>query len=627
MSSDSQILPSSEREDDPTGSVVHLSELSTDLQNLRLSDSLADAVLIVEKKRFPVHRVVLAARCEYFRALFYGGMLESARDPSNEVELKETPSEAFSHLLCYVYEGQIQLSSLSSQTLLELVALANQFNLPPLQTAVCDYLVSNLTVSNACSTLDMAIFFGLKHVRESCSAYIDRNAENILKTSGLFQLSKEALVEMLQRDSFFAPEIDIFKAVAEWCKANSESALPSVEVSEKSASSCTGCYEDVLGHVRLPLISISDLFGAVRASKLFSDTFLLDSIEKRLANDVAKPHCRGRMVPNKWLINTSCTAISGKNAALLLSDINYATSEIPMHRFPADSEADSAAGITVCLPCPHVINLVTLQLSAKPAHFSSYRVFVGLDSNDKEQPVVYRQLFDYSRYHCRAHQHLHFEPCVARYIRVVGMSASYSQRDFQLLKLDAMYTTKLVPFCDGLKVPEENVAHIHKDAIVLEGVSRIRNSVIDGQYHDFNWDAGYTCHQIENGCIIIALAQPVIATSMRLLLWDCDGRQYSYCVDVSLDNESYHRVCDKTKHLCRSWQTIRFDSQRFSYIKLIGTYNSENEVFHCVHFECPASPSTNALAVASAEAKPDVLKSQSVANEQQAEQLMDSTGP
>lgn len=117
MSNESPIIqvPSEEDESNSSGVVQHLKELSASLKTLRESDELTDSVLIVENKRFPVHRVILAARCDYFRALFYGGMKESSRDAELEVELKETPAEAFSYLLRYIYDGQITLSSLPCQ--------------------------------------------------------------------------------------------------------------------------------------------------------------------------------------------------------------------------------------------------------------------------------------------------------------------------------------------------------------------------------------------------------------------------------------------------------------------------------------------------------------------------------
>jgi BTB/POZ domain-containing protein 9 len=46
--------------------------------------------------------VILAARSEYFRALLFGGMKESSQQ---EIELVDTPPEAFKILLKYVYAG------------------------------------------------------------------------------------------------------------------------------------------------------------------------------------------------------------------------------------------------------------------------------------------------------------------------------------------------------------------------------------------------------------------------------------------------------------------------------------------------------------------------------------------
>ena len=37
----------------------------------------------------------------------------------------------------------------------------------------------------------------------------------------------------------------------------------------------------------------------------------------------------------------------------------------------------------------------------------------------------------------------------------------------------------------------------------------------------------------------------------RLLLWDCDGRSYSYYIEVSTDQAHWHLVADKTREACR----------------------------------------------------------------------------
>ncbi|KIH65602.1 hypothetical protein ANCDUO_04078 [Ancylostoma duodenale] len=41
----------------------------------------------------------------------------------------------------------------------------------------------------------------------------------------------------------------------------------------------------------------------------------------------------------------------------------------------------------------------------------------------------------------------------------------------------------------------------------------------------------------------------------------------------------------------RSWQLLELAAAvPVVFVKIVGTHNSANEVFHCVHFECPADP-------------------------------------
>ena len=64
-------------------------------------------------------------------------------------------------------------------------------------------------------------------------------------------------------------------------------------------------------------------------------------------------------------------------------------------------------------------------------------------------------------------------------------------------------------------VPTENVATIKHSAHVTEGVSRTRNALINGNTRSYDWDSGYTCHQLGSGAICIQLAQPYILSTMR----------------------------------------------------------------------------------------------------------------
>lgn len=40
----------------------------------------------------------------------------------------------------------------------------------------------------------------------------------------------------------------------------------------------------------------------------------------------------------------------------------------------------------------------------------------------------------------------------------------------------------------------------------------------------------------------------------------------------------------------RSWEILTFSPRIVVFIRIVGTRNTANEVFHCVHFECPCRP-------------------------------------
>lgn len=74
------------------------------------------------------------------------------------------------------------------------------------------------------------------------------------------------------------------------------------------------------------------------------------------------------------------------------------------------------------------------------------------------------------------------------------------------------------------------------------------------------------------------LGQPYFLGSMRLLLWDCDERTYSYYIATSLDQTQWTIVVDKRNENAKSWQNLEFNPHPFAFIKIVGTRNTANEV-------------------------------------------------
>lgn len=106
----------------------------------------SDLTFIVEGKKLFGHKIILAMRSPYFQALLYGGLSEAAQ---HEIELN-VPLEAFKASLKYIYTGLVSLTEMEEEQILELLDLAEQYNLKTLKSAISKYLQMKLSQKNCC---------------------------------------------------------------------------------------------------------------------------------------------------------------------------------------------------------------------------------------------------------------------------------------------------------------------------------------------------------------------------------------------------------------------------------------------------------------------------------------------
>ncbi|KHN80456.1 BTB/POZ domain-containing protein 9 [Toxocara canis] len=547
------------------GEIQHVIYLAENIGSLYNSTDCSDVMLKVEGVIFPAHRVVLAARSEYFRALLFNGMRET-RD--SEVELVDTPVNGFRMLLKYIYTGKLSLSSLKEELVLDILGLAHKYGFSELELSISEYFKAILNVRNMCTIYDAAHLYSLRSLSEVCLNFADKHASDILLTQGFLQLSASAVELMIQRDSLCAPEIDIFKAVREWVRQHPE------QVEEADM---------IVSKLRLSLMKLDDLLNVVRPSGLLSSDAILDAIKEQQEKKSVELTYRGFLLPNVNVATTALNAavLTGEGATALL---NGDTSRYDMERgFTTHVISERSPGIVVEFGRPFIINHIRLLLWDRDQRSYHYYIEVSMDKEDWVRVV------DHTKYLCRSKQLLYFSPRVVKFVRIVGTHNSVNS-SFHLVSMEAMYTTE--PFnidpATTLLIPSANVATIANNATVIEGVSRSRNALLNGETSNYDWDNGYTCHQLGSGAIVVQLPQPYLVDSIRLLLWDCDDRHYSYYIEVSCDQSSWTRVADRTQEQCKAWQILRFERQPVVFIRIVGTHNSANEVFHCVHFECPA---------------------------------------
>nr|XP_014430718.1 BTB/POZ domain-containing protein 9 isoform X3 [Pelodiscus sinensis] len=299
------------------GEIDHVHILSENVGGLMNGEEYSDVTFIVEKKRFPAHRVILAARCHYFRALLYGGMRES--QPEAEIPLQDTTAEAFTMLLKYIYTGRATLRD---------------------------------------------------------------------------EKEEAALLNVVLRDSFAAPEKDIFQALMNWCKHNPK---------ENHA--------EIMQAVRLPLMSLTELLNVVRPSGLLSPDAILDAIKVRSESRDMDLNYRGMLIPGENIATMKYGAqvVKGElKSALLDGDTQNYDLDHGFSRHPIDD--DCRSGIEIKLGQPSIINHIRILLWDRDSRSYSYYIEVSMDELD------WIRVIDHSKYLCRSWQKLYFPARVCRLV-------------------------------------------------------------------------------------------------------------------------------------------------------------------------------------------------------------------
>ncbi|EAA04434.4 AGAP006714-PA [Anopheles gambiae str. PEST] len=531
---------------------------SEQMAQLCMSADYSDVTFIVEGQRIPAHRVILAARSEYFRALLYGGLQETKQ---HEITLN-IPLMAFRCLLKYIYSGSMSLMQMKEEHLLDTLGLANQYGFADLEMAISDYLRQVLSLGNVCAILDAARLFALDGLTAVCHSFMDRNAADILQHESFRHLSLDSLCSLLLRDSFFAREVEIFQAVFDWCRCNADT-VPNVDV--------------VVGKVRFELMSLEELLTVVRPSGILDPDRLLDAIGEKISSKQLPYRPEENVATPKFNSRT----IHGELRSALLDGDTVSYDMEKGYTRHSISETGDSSGIIVELGKLFIINHIKVLLWDRDTRSYSYYVEVSVNQRNWERIV------DHTKYYCRSWQYLYFPAQAVRYIRLVGTHNTVN-KVFHVVALEAMFTESTTPVVDGILQPAYNVATVERSANVMEGVSRTRNVLLNGDVKNYDWDSGYTCHQIGTGVILIQLGQPYWIDSLRLLLWDCDNRSYSFYIEVSANMTDWEVVVDKQSDHLKSWQHFAFQPKVVVYIRIVGTHNTANEMFHCVHFECPS---------------------------------------
>jgi len=174
-------------------------------RKIRMMKENADMTVMCEGKVFPCHKVILRSQCPVFETFLTG---DTKENQESQIEIKETTPEAVELLLKYLYEGEVK--EISEDAVLDVLNLANKYDLAPLKFICGESLLKNLTIDNFMVTyteIDRFFGFGESDLMKDLKTFLKLKAKDIVK-------NKEGWVEFAKK----FPEVshEVVMSLASW---------------------------------------------------------------------------------------------------------------------------------------------------------------------------------------------------------------------------------------------------------------------------------------------------------------------------------------------------------------------------------------------------------------------------
>jgi len=203
-------------------------------------------VLGEDREKINAHKIILATRCEVFRAMFAEQRHSKAKTnkdgTATVLVLPDVRPTVFLTVLHFIYTNSCQLSQ---ETVVDVLASAIEYGLEGLIGCCVDYVTERLTVDTACEAIQAAITYSQDELRDACMEFIEQETEAVFGSPHFAELSDDTLSYILQSDNLHADEVQIFNAVQQWATVN-------MVVSEKPLHEVL---RNVIEFVRFPLMS------------------------------------------------------------------------------------------------------------------------------------------------------------------------------------------------------------------------------------------------------------------------------------------------------------------------------------------------------------------------------------
>ncbi|XP_057712925.1 kelch-like protein 10 [Corythoichthys intestinalis] len=176
---------------------------------LRLTRELSDAVIVVDKVEFHIHKIILCNSSLYFVELF-----QRWSTPDQKVYVINDLTPPLMQLLIdFAYTGSV---SVSEDNVKDLLIAADKFDIPGIIQTCSDFLTKQLRPENCISIWQFSKNCHTPELQLNAYQYILYHFDAVAKCYELGQLSMKDFCDILERDDLFVKENAVYEAILHW---------------------------------------------------------------------------------------------------------------------------------------------------------------------------------------------------------------------------------------------------------------------------------------------------------------------------------------------------------------------------------------------------------------------------
>ena len=153
------------------------------LEKLYAEKEFVDLKILCDEKTFECHKNVLSCQSEVFKTMIKNKTLIEKETGIMKIEEKDISSESMEQFVYFLYHETLKDSEKIS---IELLMLADKYNIRGLLDECSKYFESNLSLENALDVLVTAEITNQKNLFEAASRFVCKNI-GILRKSSAYQ--------------------------------------------------------------------------------------------------------------------------------------------------------------------------------------------------------------------------------------------------------------------------------------------------------------------------------------------------------------------------------------------------------------------------------------------------------